>query len=75
MACGTPVVATPDAAVKEVGGEAIVFAEPDDFSAGVMRALAGREQLVAAGLERAQLFRWERTARLTVGAYREALGL
>jgi glycosyltransferase involved in cell wall biosynthesis len=75
MACGTPVVATPDAAVKEVGGDAIVYAEPEDFGAGVVRALAERESLVAAGLERAQLFRWERTARLTVEVYREALGL
>ncbi len=75
MACGTPVVATPDAAVKEVGGDAIVYAEPDGFAAAVTQALADRERLVAAGLARARLFRWERTARLTVEVYREALGL
>jgi glycosyltransferase involved in cell wall biosynthesis len=75
MACGTPVVATPDAAVKEVGGDAIVYAEPEDFGTGVMQALAERDRLVVAGLERAQVFRWERTARLTVDVYRKAIGL
>jgi glycosyltransferase involved in cell wall biosynthesis len=74
MACGTPVVATPDAAVREVGGDAIVYAEPDAFTAGVERALAERERLVAAGLERAQTFTWENTARRTVDVYREVIG-
>ena len=39
MACGTPVVATPDAAVREVGGDAIVYAEPEELAAGVYREL------------------------------------
>ena len=39
------------------------------------RALAERERLVAAGLERARSFTWEETARRTVAVYREVLGL
>jgi glycosyltransferase involved in cell wall biosynthesis len=74
MACGAPVVATPDAAVREVGGDAIVYAEPDAFAAGIERALAERGRLVTAGLERARLFTWENTARRTVEVYREAIG-
>jgi glycosyltransferase involved in cell wall biosynthesis len=75
MASGTPVVATPDAALKEVAGDAAVFVEPGALAAGVRRALAEREQLVAAGLERVRQFTWEETARRTVAVYREVLGL
>ena len=42
---------------------------------GIRRAVADRERLVAAGLERARLFSWPETARRTLEVYREALGL
>jgi glycosyltransferase involved in cell wall biosynthesis len=74
MASGTPVVAAPDAALREVAGDAAVFAEPAELADGVRRALAERERLVAAGLERARRFTWEETARRTVAVYREVLG-
>ncbi|MEX0673545.1 MAG: glycosyltransferase family 1 protein [Gaiellaceae bacterium] len=74
MASGTPVVATPDAALREVAGDAAVFAEPEELGRAVATALAERERLVAAGLERARAFTWEETARRTAGAYREVLG-
>jgi glycosyltransferase involved in cell wall biosynthesis len=73
MACGTPVVVAPDPALREVGGDAVVYAEGGDYAAAVRRALAEREGLVAAGLERARRFSWTETARLTVDAYRRAL--
>jgi glycosyltransferase involved in cell wall biosynthesis len=73
MASGTPVVAAPDAALREVAGDAAVFAEPTALADGVRRALAERERLVAAGLERARRFTWEETARRTVAVYREVL--
>ncbi len=72
MACGTPVVARPDAALREVAGDAAVFAD-GDLGEAVRIALAGSEQLSAAGLERAKLFTWEETARLTAETYRELL--
>jgi glycosyltransferase involved in cell wall biosynthesis len=75
MASGTPVVAAPDPALQEVAGDAAVFAEPAALADGVRRALAERERLVAAGLERARRFTWEETARRTVAVYREVLGL
>ena len=74
MASGTPVVATPDEAVREVAGDAAVFAEPDELGRAVSRALAERERLVAAGLERARSFTWEEAARRTAAAYREVIG-
>jgi hypothetical protein len=39
----------------------------------VREALAKREQLVAAGLERARQFTWVETARRTLAVYRELL--
>jgi len=68
MACGTPVVARPDAAVREVVGDAGVLT--DDIVAGVRDALERRDALRAAGLERASLFTWAETARLTAEIYR-----
>jgi glycosyltransferase involved in cell wall biosynthesis len=76
MASGTPVVATAAGAVPEVAGDAAVLVEPDNhaaLAAGIERALTDRDRLVAAGLERARLFSWAETARLTLAAYRELL--
>ena len=73
MACGTPVVATPDAAVREVGGEAIAYAEPHALAAAIERVLAAPDTWSRAGLERARLFSWDVTAAQTADVYREAL--
>jgi glycosyltransferase involved in cell wall biosynthesis len=73
MACGTPVVATPDAAVREVGGDAIAYAEPDEFGEALGRVLADPDPWSNAGIARARLFTWAETARRTVEAYREVL--
>jgi len=72
MASGTPVVATPDAALREVAGDAAVLTH--DLVGGLRRALAEREQLAAASVERARAFSWEATARRTAEVYREVIG-
>jgi glycosyltransferase involved in cell wall biosynthesis len=71
MACGTPVVAAPEPALQEVAGDAAIFA--DDLAEGVRRALADRERLSVAGLERAKAFSWRETARITADVYRRML--
>ncbi len=76
MASGTPVVATAAGAVPEVAGGAAVLVEPGNpaaLAAGIERALADRDRLVPAGLERARQFSWAETARLTLATYRELL--
>jgi glycosyltransferase involved in cell wall biosynthesis len=73
MASGTPVVASPDPAVREVAGDAAVYSEPDRLAEGIRRALADRDRLSSAGLERAQIFTWEETARRTLAVYHAVL--
>jgi glycosyltransferase involved in cell wall biosynthesis len=73
MACGTPVVAVPEPALQEVAGDAAVWAEEHELGDGIRRAVADRDRLVAAGLERARLFSWPETARRTLDVYLEAL--
>lgn len=74
MACGTPVVIVAEPALVEVAGGAAVVAAPDGLDDGIRRALAERDRLVWAGLERAREFSWATTAERTVRAYVDALG-
>ncbi len=73
MASGTPVVATDDEALREVGGDAAVYAADGDLAGAVRLALAERDARAAAGIARAKLFSWEETARRTADVYRRVL--
>ncbi|HVC85840.1 MAG TPA: glycosyltransferase family 1 protein [Gaiellaceae bacterium] len=73
MASGVPVVLSNDAALREVAGDAGTYADDGDFAGAVRRALAGRDRLVRAGLERAKAFSWEESARRTVEVYRAVM--
>ena len=73
MASGTPVVAVPDPALREVAGDAAVFVAEDGLAAGIRDALRDREQLSAAGLERARAFTWRAAAERTLAVYQEIL--
>jgi glycosyltransferase involved in cell wall biosynthesis len=76
MASGTPVVATTAGALPEVAGEAAILVEERNAPAlagGIERAIADRERLREAGLERASRYSWADTARRTLETYRELL--
>lgn len=73
MASGTPVVATDDAAVREVAGDAALYASAAELGTALVRAVAERASLAAAGIERAKRFSWAATAKATLDVYREAL--
>jgi glycosyltransferase involved in cell wall biosynthesis len=66
MASGTPVVVSDDPALREVVGDA---AAPN-----LAAALADRERWSRAGIERAQRFSWEESARVTADVYRKVIG-
>jgi glycosyltransferase involved in cell wall biosynthesis len=77
MACGTPVVTSSFGATAELGRGAAVLVDPYDVDAiakGIEEARRRREELRAAGLERAARYTWEETARQTLEVYREAAG-
>jgi glycosyltransferase involved in cell wall biosynthesis len=59
--------------VREVAGDAALYADRAGLGAAVRRALDERPRLAAAGLERARLFSWAATAERTLAVYREVL--
>jgi len=73
MACGTPVVAVDEPALREVGGDAAIYAPESGLADAIRQALAEREQRSAAGIARARLFAWEPAARRTLEVYRAVL--
>src|SRR5882672_1854757 len=79
MATGTPVLASHEASIPEVLGGAGLLLDPRDVSAwreAIIRIVndeALRGDLRARGLARAATFTWQRTARLTLNVYREAV--
>ncbi len=76
MACGTPAVSSTAASLPEVGGDAVLYADPADLDAWrdhISRIVgdAGlRTALREKGLARAASFTWERTAKLSLEALR-----
>ena len=73
MASGTPVVALREPAVEEIANDAAVLVEEEQLAAGIGMALAERDRLVEAGLERARQFSWRATAERTLEVYRNVL--
>jgi glycosyltransferase involved in cell wall biosynthesis len=80
MACGVPVVASTIPALRETLGDAAVWAPPENAGAwasaigGLLGDPARRGELAARGVARAREFTWDRTAAMTLDAYREAAG-
>jgi glycosyltransferase involved in cell wall biosynthesis len=75
MACGAPVVVSAHASLDEASGDAAVRADPEDpaaFVAGIERALAERESLVALGLEHVEAFSWRGVGEIFLRGYEEA---
>jgi glycosyltransferase involved in cell wall biosynthesis len=81
MACATPVVCSDIPVLREVAGDAAVFAGPDDpatLAQAMVRVLTDthlRQTLVDRGRARAAVFTWERAARETLALYREVANL
>ncbi len=79
MASGCPVVTSDRSSLPEVAGDAAVLVDPDSIEAiaeGIRRVWeddALVRDLGARGRARAQLFSWERTARLTAEVYASIL--
>ncbi len=80
MARGVPVACSNASCLPEVAGDAAIMFDPHDERAiaqSIERLLADTaeaQRLREAGLARAALFTWRRTAELTLASYREAMG-
>ncbi|MFN8597400.1 MAG: glycosyltransferase family 1 protein [Anaerolineae bacterium] len=76
MACGTPVVASNTSSLPEVGGEAALYARPDDVRSWAQlidRVLSDAElraSLRDKGFKQAAKFKWSTMARETAEVYR-----
>lgn len=79
MACGTPVLTSDVSSLPEVAQGAGLCLPPHDVSlwtdtlSRVYYDAAWRETAQGRGLQKAQQFSWETTARLTVAAYQDIL--
>ncbi|MFP3941342.1 MAG: glycosyltransferase family 4 protein [Thermoanaerobaculia bacterium] len=80
MAAGVPVVASDLPVLREVAGDAVLYAPPLDPEAWTLR-IEGllddperTRRLAAAGRARAERFTWERTAEAYTAVFREASG-
>jgi glycosyltransferase involved in cell wall biosynthesis len=80
MKCGTPVIAGNRTSIPEVAGEAALLFDPFDVNSlvealqRVVNDSQYRATLSAQGVERANEFSWQTTARLTLAAYKKAAG-
>jgi glycosyltransferase involved in cell wall biosynthesis len=78
MACGVPVVTTTAGSLPEVMGSAAYLLPPDDtrnFGAAIITLVVEpsvHDEMRARGLDQAQKFSWEHTARETALAYADA---
>ncbi|GGI36986.1 glycosyl transferase [Cnuibacter physcomitrellae] len=77
MACGSAVLTTPRLSIPEVGGDAVVYSEPDEASltaalADMLDDPAMTERLRSAAVLRAAEFTWEACAREHLRAYADA---
>jgi glycosyltransferase involved in cell wall biosynthesis len=79
MACGTPVIASPNGSLQEVAGSAAEFVDPknvESIADGLQHVLsnpARQEELRAKGFAQAARFSWETTARQTLALYKQAV--
>jgi phosphatidylinositol alpha-mannosyltransferase len=79
MACGTPVVATPNAGAREVTDDGrcariVPDARLADALADLLLDPAARDALARAGRERAARYDWDRVVELYDGVYADLLG-
>lgn len=81
MACGTPVVCGRCGALEEVGGDAVLFADPNnahDITQQLQRVLSDAAlaaELSRKGPIRAARFNWRLTAAATLKAYSKAIAI
>lgn len=78
--CNCPVVLSNSSSMPEVGGDAVVYFDPEnveDIAAGIKRVLDDpelREQMKQKGRKQLEQFAWPEIARQTVACYQQVIG-
>jgi glycosyltransferase involved in cell wall biosynthesis len=79
MACGTPVICSDSSSIPEVGGEAVIYCNPYDINdikekiEFVLKDASLQQEMIKKGLERAQLFSWDKSAQEHMKVFEEVL--
>jgi len=77
MACGAPVITSSSSSLPEIVGDAAIMVNPysiEELAEAMFKVLTDeklRDQMRRAGLSRASLFSWEKTASHTLSIYEE----
>jgi glycosyltransferase involved in cell wall biosynthesis len=81
MACGVPVVCSPETSLPEVAGSAALFADPrkpQEFADALLRAFCDdelRSQMIQRGHSNRGRFSWEAAAIRALSVYHRVAGL
>lgn len=72
----TVVVSSNVSSIPEVGGDAAIYINPksiSDIASGILKGVSAsnRDSLIAKGLRRLELFKWENTARIVASLFEE----
>jgi glycosyltransferase involved in cell wall biosynthesis len=80
MMCGAPVITSNRSSMPEIGGDAVGYIDPENAEA-IAEAMASiareptlRKEYIARGLQRSQLFNWQRMADETFTVYQKMIG-
>ena len=80
MSMGCPVITTRQKSIPEVGGEAVIYIDPEDIPE-ISKAMQDllmtpekRSKLITLGLARSKEFSWQKTALQTLDSYKTAVG-
>lgn len=79
MACGTPVICSNTTSLPEVGGDAVIYCNPQDINdiqakiECLLRDPVSQQKMMQKGLQRAKMFSWEKSAEAHLQLFREVL--
>ena len=77
IACGTPVITSNVSSLPEVGGDAVLYCNPNDIDdiakkmEMVLKDEALQQKMIEKGLQRAKLFTWEKAAKEHIKVFEE----
>jgi glycosyltransferase involved in cell wall biosynthesis len=81
MSMGCPVITSRQKSIPEVGGEAVLYIDPDDVPEisktmnDLLTSPKKRDSLITRGLAQSKEFTWQKTALQTLDSYKTAAGV